>query len=303
MTGARQERVAHARSLLFVPGNRPERFAKAAASGADAIVLDLEDSVPATEKAVARASVRAQWMALQSLDVPLVVRINEHGTDAGRDDLLWLAGLPQSPDAIMVSKAASRQSLEQVHATCAGVAILPLIESATGYAALSALASAVGVLRLVVGHIDFMADTGIVCDEDESELAPLRFTVCMATRLHGLASAVDGVTVALDDAMRLQADVLRAMRMGFGGKLCIHPSQVEPTHVAFMPSARELAWAHQVLQADATSGGAAVQVDGRMVDVPVVLQARRTVARAVGRSRPIDRAHAQGRTDSEKRLT
>ena len=130
--------------------------------------------------------------------------------------------------------------LEQVHSALRGVPTLALIESAAGYAALPSLGGATGVLRLVVGHIDFMADTGLQCDSDESELAPLRF--------------------------------------GFSGKLCIHPSQVAVVHDAFRPTAEELAWARKVLAADAEAGGAAVQVDGRMVDLPVVLQARRTLA-------------------------
>ena len=123
-----------------------------------------------------------------------------------------------------------------------------------------------------------MADTGLQCDSDESELVPLRFAVNIATRLNRLAPPVDGVTVQIGDEARLRADVRRALRFGFSGKLCIHPSQVAVVHDAFMPTAEELAWARKVLAADADAGGAAVQVDGRMVDLPVVLQARRTLA-------------------------
>jgi citrate lyase subunit beta/citryl-CoA lyase len=160
------------------------------------------------------------------------------------------------------------------------VALLPLIESAAGLDAVKPVAFAPGVLRLVVGHIDFMADTGISCDEAESELAPLRFAVAMATRLAGLAPAIDGVTVQTGDDARLRADTLRSKRLGFGGKLCIHPKQVAVVHDVLAPSEVELAWARRVLEADAASGGAAVQLDGRMVDLPVVLQARRTLALA-----------------------
>jgi citrate lyase subunit beta / citryl-CoA lyase len=272
-------RVAQARTFLFVPGNRPERFEKAARSGADVIVLDLEDSVPSTEKASARAAIEAAWGTLQSLNVPLVVRMNAVDSEAGATDLTWLAKLP-APAAVMVPKAESLQALTQVHQKLQGVATLPLIESAAGYAALPGLGAAAGVLRLVVGHIDFMADTGIQCDDDETQLTPLRFAVAIATRLNRLAPAVDGVTVAIGDESRLHRDVLRALRLGFAGKLCIHPSQVAPIHAAFQPGEEELDWARRVVAADAASGGAAVQIDGRMVDLPVVLQARRTLARA-----------------------
>lgn len=273
-------RIAQARTLIFVPGNRPERFEKAVRSGADAVVLDLEDSVPAAEKASARAAIEREWTRLQALGIPLVVRANAVGSDFGAADLSWLARL-QALAAVMVPKAESVQALEQVHRELHGVATLPLIESAAGYAALPSLGGAAGVMRLVIGHIDFMADTGLQCDDDEAELAPLRFAVNIATRLNRLAAPVDGVTVRIGDDERLRQDVRRALRFGFGGKLCIHPSQVAGIHEAFMPTEQELVWARKVLAADSAAGGAAVQVDGRMVDLPVVLQAQRTVARAV----------------------
>jgi len=271
--------LAQARSLLFVPGNRPERFEKAAHSGADAVVLDLEDSVPAGAKAAARDAIRAAWPALHAIATPLVLRIN--AAAQGLEDLDALAGLQPQP-ALMVPKAESAAALALVSGRCPGAAILPLVETAAGYAAVAEIAAAPNVLRLVVGHIDFMADTGLQCSDDEPELAPLRFAVAVASRLHRLAPAVDGVTVAIDDDQRLRDDVRRALRFGFGGKLCIHPRQVAVVHDALLPSAAELDWAQRVLAADAASGGAAVQLDGRMVDLPVVLQARRTLARARG---------------------
>ena len=279
MTDPMTARIAQARTLLFVPGNRPERFEKAARCGADAVVLDLEDSVPPADKLAARAAIAREWTRLLGLGVPLVVRINTADGEIGRADLAWLAALP-SPAAVMVPKAESVSSLEQVHYSLHGVPILALIESAAGYAALPCLGGASGVLRLVVGHIDFVADTGLQCDEDESELAPLRFAVNIATRLNRLAPPVDGVTVQIGDEARLRKDVRRALRFGFTGKLCIHPAQVAVVHDAFMPTGEELAWARKVLAADSAAGGAAVQVDGRMVDLPVVLQARKTVALA-----------------------
>ena len=273
--------LAQARSLLFVPGNRPERFQKAAQSGADAIVLDLEDAVPPAEKTSAREAIRQQWQALQALGVPLVVRVNAADSAAWPQDLAALAGL-QRLAAVMVPKAESAEALRQAHAALPGVAVLPLVESAAGYEALQHIATAPGVLRIALGHIDFMADTGLQCSDDENELAPLRFAAAMATRTHRLAPAIDGVTVDIGDARRLREDTRRALRFGFGAKLCIHPRQVAVVHEALSPTAAELAWAQRVLAADAASGGAAVQLDGRMVDAPVVLQAQRLVARARG---------------------
>jgi citrate lyase subunit beta/citryl-CoA lyase len=255
-----KSRLEEARSFLFVPGNRPERFEKAARSGADVVILDLEDAVPATDKAGARQAVIAHWADLLALQVPLVVRVNAVGCDTWLEDLAALDKLPGLLE---------------------GVALLPLVESVAGFHAVRALAASPGVLRLAVGHIDFMADAGFACDERESELVPLRFAVAMATREAGLAPAIDGVTVQPSDEQQLREDTLRARRFGFGAKLCIHPRQVAIVHEALAPTDQEMEWANRVVAADEAAGGAAVQLDGRMVDLPVVLQARQTLARAV----------------------
>jgi citrate lyase subunit beta / citryl-CoA lyase len=269
--------LSHARTLLFVPANRPERFEKAARSGADAIILDLEDSVPTADKAAARENVAASWTQLLRQGVPVVVRINAQGSAAGSDDLAALAKLPGLA-AVMVPKVESTEMLEQVRSALKGIAMLPLVETAAGFDAVKSLAGASGVLRLVVGDIDFLADMGMSCDEQEAELIPLRFAVAMATRLHGLAPAIDGVTVQTGDERRLRDDTLRARRFGFGAKLCIHPQQIAVVHDALAPSPAELDWARRVVETDLASEGAAVQLDGRMVDLPVVLQAKRLLA-------------------------
>jgi citrate lyase subunit beta/citryl-CoA lyase len=279
MDDSMRQRCASARSLLFVPGNRPERFEKAAASGADLLVLDLEDSVPAGAKAAAREAIGAALPGLAVHGIPLVIRMNPPDTEDGQADLAWLRKCSVL-DAVMLPKAESVSAIARVHRALRDIGVLPIIESAAGYRALPDLATAPGVIRLVIGHIDFMADTGVQCDELESQLAPLRFAVAMATRQGALAPAVDGVTVQINDDERLRADTLRAQRFGFGGKLCIHPRQVAVVHAALAPTPEQLDWARRVVAADAAAGGAAVQLDGRMVDVPVVLQARRTLANA-----------------------
>jgi citrate lyase subunit beta / citryl-CoA lyase len=270
--------LARARTLLFVPGNRPDRFAKALRAGADAIILDLEDSVPASAKAPARQAIQDAWSGLQVDDWPLIVRINPAVSGSGGEDSEWLAHLKPPPAGVMVPKAESSVALRDLRRKLPSIALLPMIESAAGLASLADIAGAPHVLRLVLGHIDFMVDTGIQCSNDESELTPLRFAVAIATRVHRLAPAIDGVTAAIDDEGRLRADTRRALRFGFGGKLCIHPRQVAIVRDALSPGVEEIDWARRVVAADAASDGAAVQVDGRMVDAPVVLQARRILA-------------------------
>ena len=137
---------------------------------------------------------------------------------------------------------------------------------------LTTLAAAPGVHRLVFGSIDFQLDLGMR-DAHEEELLYFRSQIVLASRLAGLAAPIDGVSTAIDDAEALHTDVQRARRLGFGGKLCIHPKQVAGVHRGFAPSADELAWAQRVLAASAAAGGAAIAVDGKMVDKPVLLRA------------------------------
>lgn len=271
--------LSGARALLFVPGLRAERFEKAFSSGADAVILDLEDSVALDAKAAAREAILGAHAALSRAVVPVLVRINSPATEQGRADLEWLGSLPVSV-GVMLPKAESAADVAAVRGRFSDAPVVPIIESAAGDAAVREIAASAGVVRLAVGHIDFMVDTGITCSSEEPELAPLRYAVAMATRLHGLAPAIDGVTTALDDESKLIADAQRAARFGFGGKLCIHPRQVALVQKTFTPAEEEVQWARRVVAADQAAGGAATQVDGRMVDVPVVLQARRILARA-----------------------
>jgi citrate lyase subunit beta/citryl-CoA lyase len=271
------EVLAAARSFLFVPGNRPERFLKAIESGADVVVIDLEDSVPVQNKHAARAEV---CQVLQTLPDTAcwVVRINNPDTRIGLQDVQALAACTQLA-GLMVPKCESAQTLQSVSSLLPGLSLLPIIESAAGYLALPHIALAPNVCRLVVGHIDFLADTGMVVSPDQRELDTLRFHVAMWTRAGQLAGAVDGVTVSVDDETVLREDTERAVRFGMGGKLCIHPRQVQGVHSAFMPTAVERVWAQRVIAAMAASGGAAVQLEGKMIDAPVMLQAQRILLR------------------------
>ncbi len=269
--------LARVRSLLFVPANRPERFLKAIGSGADAVILDLEDSVPMQDKDTARETVR-QMLPTLPAQASVVVRINSPQTPAGVQDVQALAGV-QGLAGLMVPKCESPADLQLATDTLPGLPLLPIIESAAGYLALRQIALAPQVCRLVVGHVDFLADTGISCSPDQRELDALRFEVAMCTRAGQLAPAVDGVTVAVDDEAAIRTDTERAIRFGMGAKLCIHPKQVPVVHAALRPSEHEQAWAERVVAAMLASQGAAVQLDGKMIDLPVVLQAQRLLER------------------------
>ena len=265
--------LSRARSFLFVPGNRPERFAKALASGADAVIVDLEDAVPLDAKDVARAALLSAWAAFDAGQrARLLVRVNPAGTPWHEADLAALANLP-GLGALMLPKAENPEQVE--HAFMAsGVPVLPLIESAEGVGQMDGIARAQGVLRLGLGHIDLQADLGMRCGPDEAELAPIRLAMVVASRRAHLPAPVDGVTTATTDAQVLAQDAQRSRRFGLGAKLCIHPAQVAGVHQALAPTEAECAWAQRVLAAESAAGGGAFSVDGKMVDPPVLLLAR-----------------------------
>lgn len=256
-----------ARSFLFVPGDRPERFAKAAASGAHAVIIDLEDAVAASAKRQARESCRAFLAGGGSA----LVRVNALDTAWAQDDLALcrMPGvhgvvLPKAETAADIHEAAQRMGTEKP--------ILALIETAAGMVNVHAIAAQPGVTRLLFGTVDFCLELGI--EGDGESLASYRAQLVLASCAAGLPPPVDGVTLALKDEDALRAATLRARRIGFGGKLCIHPVQVLTINAGFQPTSAEIAWATQVLALAGNSPGA-FEFEGRMVDAPVLARARR----------------------------
>ncbi|WP_312164017.1 CoA ester lyase [Phenylobacterium sp.] len=247
------------RAPLFVPADRPERFAKAAASGADAVILDLEDAVAPSEKARARGA-----LAVDFADVPVIVRVNAAGTPWHKDDLAAVAQLDVA--AVMIPKVEYTHALEPFRE---GPPLIILIESAAGVANARTLAAQVKSGLLAFGSVDYAADLG--CAHDRWALLHARSEIVLASRLGGLPPPLDGVTLAVGDPATVADDADHGRSLGFGGKLCIHPSQVAPTLGAYRPSQKDLDWARRVLEA----GEGVATVDGQMVDEPVRRRARR----------------------------
>jgi len=264
------------RTYLFVPGDRPERFDKALASGADAVVLDLEDAVSPEDKERARGLVGQRLIDAPGEHSRLVVRINDEPTPWFDDDVQML----QRTGAlhVMLPKAERVATVLKLRSACPGIAVLALIESARGVLAAESLASTEGVHRLVFGTIDFALDLDLSGDPIGLDYAASR--LALASRAAGLAPPVAGVTPEIDDDARLLADLARARAHGFGAKLCIHPKQVAAVHAALQPSTAELDWARRVIAA-ADGAQGAVQVDGRMVDKPVLQRAHILLQRAL----------------------
>ena len=262
--------TAEAISFLFVPGDRPERFDKALASSADAVIVDLEDAVSPAAKDAARAALDT-WLAARPGDAPgVVLRCN--GTDTPWFEADLALARHAGVAAVMLPKSESPAAIARVTAARTGLAVIALIESAAGLAQVRAIAATPGVQRLAFGSIDLQVDLGLR-DALEDELLPWRLELVLASRLAGIASPIDGVTTAIADEERLATDLQCAKRLGFGAKLCIHPKQVAAARAGLRPSAQECDWAQRVLAAAGSSGGAAMAVDGKMVDKPVLLRA------------------------------
>jgi citrate lyase subunit beta / citryl-CoA lyase len=258
-----------ARSYLFVPGDRPERFDKACAAGADVVILDLEDAVTPARKESAREAI-SNWL---NAGGKAWVRVNGTDTQWHADDLslfsaqgLLGVSLPKAETAAQIS-ALTRHLPESLH-------VLPIIETARGLHNAEEIASAPRVQCLAFGSVDFQVDTGILGDGQELLFARSRLVI--ASALARIGAPVDGVTIDLDDSDLLASDVLRARQQGFAGKLCVHPKQVTAINNGFLPAEQEILWARAVMEVvDQNQQAGAISFNGKLIDLPVILRAKR----------------------------
>ncbi|MEU4595988.1 CoA ester lyase [Nocardia sp. NPDC023988] len=276
-------RIRVASTLLFVPADRPERFAKAAAANPGLVVLDLEDAVAPDAKEAAREHAVA-WIEAGN---ECAVRINAVGTAWHADDLAALAPLrcavvlPKADignlDGVIDALTEARASAPyRPKIASSRPLLIALIETAAGVLHSAAVAATPGVDRLAVGTFDLAAELG-VDPTDREALAGTRHALVLASAAAGLPGPIDGVTGVVDDADLVQDDARFGKRLGFTGKLCIHPRQLHPVATAFRPTDAEQAWARKISAAITDTSGVAV-VDGAMVDKPVLDRARRILA-------------------------
>ena len=288
------------RSILFVPGDRPDRFAKALAAGADAICIDLEDAVAPGRKAGARTSVARFLAEMPSSSRPragdasgsrlhIIVRVNDPDSDEGRRDAGALAG-GLRPDAFMIPKVTTADGMHRAGCLLGeDVPLIPIIETALGLenaVQIGAASPARGVSRaraaptvgaLIFGGFDLSAELG--AEPGWEPLLYARSRVVHAAALSEL-DAIDMPSRDLRDLAGLRSEAVKARRLGFAGKVAIHPAQIPVIHEVFTPSPEEVKRARRILDADRAAGGGAVALEGRMVDRPVVEAARRVLDRA-----------------------
>ncbi|WP_028660573.1 HpcH/HpaI aldolase/citrate lyase family protein [Nocardioides insulae] len=255
-----------ARTFLFVPGHRPDRFAKAAAAGADVMVIDLEDAVPAESKVQARADAVA-WLAEHGSAGSVVVRINAVDTPWYADDVAALQGAA-GISGLILPMAEPGEALTALGA--GPLPVIALVETAVGVLDARAVAATPGVRRLALGSFDLASELG-VDPVDQLALTATRSGLVLASAAAGLAGPIDGVRAGIQDEAGLREEAGLARRLGFTGKLCIHPVQVAPVAEVLAPSEAELDWARRIVAAVAEAGtDGVVKVDGQMVDKPVL---------------------------------
>jgi citrate lyase subunit beta/citryl-CoA lyase len=278
--GTATETVAGAVTALFVPGDRPERFAKAAAAGAGVVIIDLEDAVaPGAKSAALTAAVEAVAPSDGGTAVRALVRVNPLGTRQYDADITLLLSAARAPGSgllgIVVPKAEDAGALRQLRADMPKyLALVPLIESALGVVNALELARIPGVTRLAFGAIDFALD--IDADGGDRFLDHTRSQLVLASRAAGIAAPLDSPSTDIKDTARVAESARLARNFGFSGKLCIHPAQLATVQQAFAPTQADIEWAQSVIGAE----GGAAQVDGQMIDRPVTERAKRILQRA-----------------------
>jgi (S)-citramalyl-CoA lyase len=260
------------RSALFVPASRPERFSKALAAGADVVIIDLEDAVEPALKNPARDHVRS--FAQAHPETRFLLRTNG-ATTAWFDDDLSLCTDCDAICGILLPKAESAQQIALAAAT--GKPVLPIVESARGVLALPEMAGAKGVERLSFGSLDLMLEAGTTPDTEGARLLldHIRCQILLHSAANGLAAPLDGVYPDFSNDEGLAAVARQVCDMGYGGMLCIHPRQIPVIHATFAPTAAEADWARRIVELADSTGSSAFQMDGKMVDAPVIERARR----------------------------
>jgi citrate lyase beta subunit len=267
--------ISTARSFLFVPGTEERKLRKALASGADAVIADLEDGVAPELRGEAR-EVAARVLREVESGSALLVRVNPPGSEWFEADAELVSGL--ALDGVVVPKATP----EAVAALGAdGPPVVALVESAAGLAQARETAAASRVEALALGSHDLSAELGLAQRPDQLELLFARSELVLASAAAGIRAPVDTVFLPTRDEAGLEQECRLARTLGLRGKLCIHPAQLETVHRVFAPSEDELEWARRVLGAHEQGleeGRGAVALDGRMIDMPIVKQARRLLA-------------------------
>lgn len=268
------------KTWLFVPATRIDRIEKAFASGAEAVIVDLEDAVASADKAQAREALKAYYDDQNETQNyrPIWLRINRAGTEAFFEDIALCQQMPKLA-GVLLAKAEQAADIAHFH-QCTGLPVIALIESATGLYQVDSMAKATGLAAFSYGFLDLCNDLKVQVGTPAADIITnqIRYQLILTSAVHKLAPPIDTVYSDFNDEEGLHARVQLWSQMGMSGMLCIHPKQVDIVHQSLQPTQREWQFAKLVVAEYERSGQAVFKIDGEMVDAPVIARCRQLLS-------------------------
>ncbi|MGP4864456.1 HpcH/HpaI aldolase/citrate lyase family protein [Psychrobacter sp. T6-5] len=273
--------ISHNKTWLFVPATRVDRIEKAFASGADAVIVDLEDAVAKQDKAEARDALKNYYDDQNEKQTyePIWLRINKASSEEFFKDIVLCQRMPNLA-GVLLAKAERSEDIDSIH-QLTGLPVIALIESAIGLHQIDSMAKAVGLVAFSYGFLDLCNDLQVQVGTPSAEIVAnqIRYQLILTSKVHQLSPPIDTIYPDFKDGVGLSNRVNLWSQMGIAGMLCIHPKQVEIVHQALKPTDRELAFATRVIEAYERSGQAVFEIDGEMVDAPVITRSRQLLDR------------------------
>lgn len=266
------ESLAHTKMWLFVPATRMDRVEKAFASGADAVIVDLEDAVAQADKAQARAALKAYYDAQHEAQSyrPIWLRINQASSAEFAKDLALCQQLPKLA-GVLLAKAVEAADIDKIYQQT-GLPVIAVIENAIGLYRANEMADARGMVAFSYGFLDLCNDLQVQVGTASADIIAnqIRYQLILTSKVHQLLAPIDSVYADFNDSKGLHKRVQLWSQMGMSGMLCIHPKQVDIVKEALQPSASELEFAQRVIEEYEHSGQAVFKIEGNMVDAPVI---------------------------------
>ncbi len=273
--------ISHNKTWLFVPATRIDRIEKAFASGADAVIVDLEDAVAKEDKAKAREALKNYYDEQNAKQTyrPIWLRINQAGREEFFKDIVLCQKMPNLA-GVLLAKAEQVADIESVH-QLTNLPVIALIESAIGLYQIDSMAKAVSLVAFSYGFLDLCNDLQVQVGTAAADIIAnqIRYQLILTSKIHQLSPPIDTIYPDFKDEIGLSNRAQLWSQMGMVGMLCIYPKQVQIVHQALQPTDRELAFATRVIEEYEKSGQAVFKIDGEMVDAPVIARSHQLLER------------------------
>ncbi|MEZ7503516.1 CoA ester lyase [Psychrobacter sp. Arc29] len=273
--------ISHNKTWLFVPATRIDRIEKAFASGADAVIVDLEDAVAKQDKAKAREALKNYYDDQNAKQTyrPIWLRINKAGSEEFFKDIVVCQQMPNLA-GVLLAKAEQVADIESIH-QLTNLPIIALIESAIGLYQIGDMAKAVGLVAFSYGFLDLCNDLQVQVGMPSADIIAnqIRYQLILTSKVHQLSPPIDTIYPDFKDGVGLSNRVNLWSQMGMSGMLCIHPKQVAVVQQTLQPTDEALLFAQRVIEEYERSGQAVFKIDGEMVDAPVIARSRQLLDR------------------------